>query len=143
LRILSLLFSFFLTAFCRAELLTIQSASANIQLDVELATNNISREKGLMYREVLGSHQGMLFVYPNPQQSYFWMKNTFVPLDMLFLEGNGDIIHIHENAQPHSLKVIPSPKPVKAVLEILGGQSKVLGIRKGDRIQHSVFSTKK
>jgi uncharacterized membrane protein (UPF0127 family) len=92
-----------------------------------------------MNRKSLGPKEGMLFVYERQQPLYFWMKNTLVPLDMLFIDQNGVIVDIHQNAEPLSLKTITSSAPALAAIEILGGQAQKLGIARGDRISHRTF----
>jgi uncharacterized protein len=140
LRLRDLIFSLLLSAPCCAEPLSIQTQSGPVVLDVELATDGPSRALGLMFREKLCEKCGMLFVFPQVQKVSLWMKNTHIPLDMIFIDGHGKIVHIHPNAEPRSLKEIPSPVPAKAVIEIGGGQASRLGIRQGDRVQHSLFS---
>ncbi len=138
-RLRDLIFSLLLSAPCCAEPLSILTQSGPVELDVEMATDEPSRTLGLMFRKKLGEKSGMLFVYPEVQKVALWMKNTYVPLDMIFIDGHGEIVHIHPNAEPRSLKEINSIKPAKAALEIGGGQASRLGIRQGDRVQHSVF----
>lgn len=137
-----LLFSLLISVSCSAEPLVIQSQDHTIEFDVRLATDDSSRAKGFMFRKSLSPKEGILFVFSGNHQPKMWMKNTLVPLDMLFIDQKGMVVHIHENAEPHSLKTIESPKPVKAVLEIAGGQVQALGIRIGDRINHVVFAAK-
>jgi uncharacterized protein len=137
---LTLLFSIILTFSCKAEPLYIQTQGLEIEFNVKVANDDASREKGFMFRDQLDPKEGILFLYPTPHLAMMWMKNTYVPLDMLFIDQTGTIIYIHQNAVPRSLKVINSPKPVLAVLEIPGGQAKNLAIRQGDRIKYPAFS---
>jgi uncharacterized membrane protein (UPF0127 family) len=139
LKIRSLVFSLFISVSCSAETLIVHSKSGDIELNVELPLDNSSRAKGLMNRKSLGPKEGMLFVYERQQPLYFWMKNTLVPLDMLFIDQNGVIVDIHQNAEPLSLKTITSSAPALAAIEILGGQAQKLGIARGDRISHRTF----
>jgi uncharacterized membrane protein (UPF0127 family) len=90
-----------------------------------------------MHRETLPERAGMLFVYDEPHRGGFWMKNTLIPLDMLFIKANGNIVHIAANAVPEDETPIPSNEPVLAVLEINGGTAAALGIKEGDRVQYS------
>ncbi|MCS6877519.1 MAG: DUF192 domain-containing protein, partial [Geminicoccaceae bacterium] len=95
--------------------------------------------RGLMFRTELPERQGMLFDFGTEQPVFFWMRNTFIPLDMLFIGADGVIRHLHENAVPLSEEIIPSRYPVRAVLEINGGLARRLGIRAGDRVRHRIF----
>jgi len=115
---------------------TVVTATARHQFGIELAATPKARSKGLMHRQTLAADAGMLFIFPNAQRLSFWMKNTLIPLDMLFLAGNGRIVHIHPRAIPHSLIPIVTPVDATAVLEINGGLSRRLGIRVGDRVLH-------
>lgn len=107
--------------------------------NVELATNNAERERGLMFVKHLPEGQGMLFDFKTDQQVSFWMHNTYIPLDMIFIAGNGRILHIVENAKPMSDALIPSEYPVRAVLEVIAGTADRLGIAVGDRVTGSIF----
>lgn len=107
---------------------------------VELAQTEKQHLRGLMYRQSLPEDGGMLFDYGSEREIAMWMKNTFIPLDMLFIDKAGVIRHIHENAIPHDETAIPSGGPVRAVLELKGGVVAKLGIREGDRILSPVFS---
>lgn len=106
---------------------------------IEVAMDMRSQIRGLMYRKSMPADQGMLFVFPDVAERSFWMKNTYIPLDMLFIDASGKIINIHENAVPEDLTPIYSSGPAKYVLEINGGESKKLGIRAGDRLVHKIF----
>lgn len=119
--------------------LVIVSGGREIKFDVELALTEPQREHGLMFREKLGPYEGMLFEFYRDQQVSFWMKNTLIPLDMVFIAGDGTIKHIHANAVPLSTDTIPSEFPVRAVLEINGGSARLLGIKPGDKVKHPIF----
>jgi uncharacterized membrane protein (UPF0127 family) len=106
---------------------------------VEIADTEAAREKGLMFRKSLPPGQGMLFDFHREAPVGFWMKNTYIPLDMIFIRGNGRIANIAENAQPLSETVIPSDGPVLAVLEVAGGTARKLGIVPGDRVANPIF----
>jgi uncharacterized membrane protein (UPF0127 family) len=108
--------------------------------NVELATNDAERSRGLMFVKSLPEGQGMLFDFKRDQPVSFWMHNTYIPLDMIFIAGNGRIMHIAENAKPLSDDLIPSQYPVRAVLEVIGGTAEKLGIKAGDRVTGSIFS---
>jgi uncharacterized membrane protein (UPF0127 family) len=106
---------------------------------VQLATNDAERERGLMFVKSLPEGQGMLFDFKRDQPVSFWMRNTYIPLDMIFIAGNGRIMHIAENAKPLSDDLIPSQYPVRAVLEVIGGTAEKLGLKPGDRVTGSIF----
>ena len=119
--------------------LVVVTASREIKFEVELALNDAERSRGLMYREKLGPYDGMLFDFHQDAPVSFWMKNTLIPLDMVFIAGDGTIKHVHANAVPLSTEAIPSQFPVRAVLEINGGSARLLGIKPGDKVKHSIF----
>jgi uncharacterized membrane protein (UPF0127 family) len=107
---------------------------------VELATNDAERERGLMYRKELPEGHGMLFDFQRDTAGIsFWMHNTDIPLDMIFIRADGRIARIAENAEPLSDKLIPAGAPVRAVLEVIGGTARKLGIAAGDRVIGSLF----
>jgi uncharacterized protein len=108
---------------------------------VELATSESEREIGLMYRQNLAADAGMLFLYPGEQEVEFWMKNTLIPLDMLFIGADGRIRHIEERAVPLTETPISSIYPVKAVLEVNGGTVERLGIHPGDIVHNAALGT--
>lgn len=107
---------------------------------VELAINDADRQKGLMFRKELPEGQGMLFDFKQDQDVSMWMRNTYIPLDMLFINADGRIRRIAENTTPLSERTIPSGGPVRGVLEVIGGTAKKLGIAPGDRVAHPLFS---
>ena len=106
---------------------------------VELATTEEERERGLMYRKQLPDGHGMLFDFHGEQPVSFWMHNTYLPLDMIFIQGNGRVLRVAENAQPMSDALIPSGGPVRAVLEVIAGTARKFGIAAGDRVTGSIF----
>ncbi len=115
--------------------LTINSKNGTShRFEVEIANTPTTRSIGMMYRQDMPKNTGMLFIFDQEQQATMWMKNTFLPLDMLFIRNDGTIIHIHRNATPHSTERISSPAPVIAVLELFGGVTQTLGINTGDRV---------
>lgn len=108
--------------------------------EVEIANTPETRSRGLMFRRSLPADGGMLFDFAaNETDVSMWMKNTYIPLDMLFIRANGTIRHIAENTTPFSEATISSRGPVKAVLEVAGGTCQRLGITAGDRVVHSFF----
>jgi uncharacterized membrane protein (UPF0127 family) len=106
---------------------------------VEMAITPEEKERGLMFRRELPDGHGMLFDFQFDQNVAFWMKNTYIPLDMLFIRGDGRILRIAENTEPLSERNIPSGGPVRAVLEVIGGTAKKLGIAAGDQVAGSIF----
>jgi uncharacterized membrane protein (UPF0127 family) len=106
---------------------------------VEVVDNDADRAKGLMYRRELPEGRGMLFDFHRDQDVSFWMQNTYIPLDMIFIRGDGRILRIEENTEPLSTRMIPSRGPVRAVLEVIGGTSRKLGIAPGDRVASPIF----
>ncbi|HEY0223083.1 MAG TPA: DUF192 domain-containing protein [Pseudolabrys sp.] len=107
---------------------------------VEVVDNDADREKGLMYRKELPEGKGMLFDFKTEQDVSFWMQNTYIPLDMLFIKADGTILRIVENAEPLSTRLIPSGGRVLGVLEVIGGTARKFGIAPGDRVAHPIFS---
>jgi uncharacterized protein len=120
--------------------LEIASKSGVHMFSVEIADNDGEREKGLMYRKELPEGQGMLFDFHRDQEVSFWMQNTYIPLDMVFIRGDGRILRIAENTEPMSTRLIPSGGPVRAVLEVIGGTVRKLGIAPGDRVASPIFN---
>ncbi len=116
--------------------LTITSATGEHRFTVEVVDTNETRAQGLMFRKELAPDAGMLFDFKESRQVAFWMENTLIPLDMLFIRADGTIANIHVNAIPLDRTSIPSYGPVKFVLEIPGGRSVELGIVAGDKVVH-------
>ena len=110
---------------------------------VEIADTEAARERGLMDRRELPEGRGMLFDFFKEQPVGFWMKNTYIPLDMFFIGSDGHIVSIAENTEPLSERVIPSGAPVRAVLEVKGGTARRLGIQPGDQVANPIFSKRK
>jgi len=106
---------------------------------VEIVDNDADRAKGLMYRRELPEGRGMLFDFHRDQEVSFWMQNTYISLDMIFIRGDGQILRIEENTVPLSTRMIPSRGAVRAVLEVIGGTSRKLGIAPGDRVASPTF----
>jgi uncharacterized membrane protein (UPF0127 family) len=119
--------------------LTIESAGGPRKFAVELATTPAQMEQGLMFRRSLAPGSGMLFDFKTPSMAAMWMKNTLIPLDMLFVDAQGRIVNIHERAVPGSLDPIGAAAPVRAVVELNGGTAARLGIRPGDRVVFPIF----
>lgn len=107
---------------------------------VELAVTDEARARGLMERKELPEGQGMLFDFRRDEHVSMWMRNTYVSLDMIFIQRDGRILRIAENTQPLSERIISSGGPVRAVLEVLAGTARKLGISPGDRVAHPIFA---
>jgi uncharacterized membrane protein (UPF0127 family) len=119
--------------------LTIQTARGPVRFTVEMATLPQQRQIGLMFRKTLARNAGMLFDFETEGPQSFWMKNTLIPLDMLFIKANGTIVRIAANTTPLSEDSVPSYEPVRVVLEIPGGRAAELGLQPGDRAIHPIF----
>jgi uncharacterized membrane protein (UPF0127 family) len=109
---------------------------------VEMATTEQEKETGLMYRKELADGKGMLFDFSPEQQISMWMKNTYIPLDMIFIRADGRILRIAENTEPLSTKIISSGGLAKGVLEVIAGTAKKYGIQPGDRVAHPLFNAR-
>ena len=120
--------------------LTVESSGVVHAFEVELATTLDQQRTGLMYRENMADDHGMLFYYPVPQHVSFWMKNTYISLDLVFIRQDGTIAHIAHDATPLSLAQIRSGHEVTGVLELNGGLAAKLGIVEGDVVQHEFFN---
>jgi uncharacterized membrane protein (UPF0127 family) len=136
-----LVFLFFATPALACDPLTIdlRHAGAQVRFSIEIADEPEEQKQGLMHRSSLGQFSGMLFVYPKPQPAHFWMKNTLIPLDMLFLDAAGRVSAIHANTVPLSLETLHGGDAVRAVLEINGGLAETLGIGVGAEARHPAF----
>ena len=114
--------------------LEIQTQNAIIRYRVETALTPKQQEKGLMNRKKLAPQNGMIFLFPTQRVVRMWMKNTLIPLDMVFFDPNGWVTSVHQNAKPKDLSAISSELPVQGVLEINAGEAEQLGIREGSRL---------
>jgi uncharacterized membrane protein (UPF0127 family) len=128
----------------QSEPLTIETAAGEThEFAAELALNNDQREQGLMFRKSMPLESGMLFDFGKERDVAMWMRNTLIPLDMLFIARDGRITHIHENAVPHSEAIISSRGAVKFVLELNGGTAKRYGIKPGDMVRSAQIGNRK
>jgi uncharacterized membrane protein (UPF0127 family) len=127
----------------RRETLTLVTAAGERQIDIEVAETSEEKAKGLMFRTSLPDSQGMLFPYSPPQEITMWMKNTYIPLDMVFIRADGIVHRIEARTEPFSEKTIASNGNVAAVLEIAGGAAQRLGLKPGDTVVHGHFKTGK
>jgi uncharacterized membrane protein (UPF0127 family) len=114
--------------------LTITTASGPHKFTIELALSDAQMEQGLMFRPSMPADHGMLFDFKAPTKVMMWMKNTIMPLDMLFLDEHGRVIDIHEHAVPYSTDVIAATTPARYVIELNGGTAARLGIKPGDHV---------
>ena len=115
--------------------LTVTTAAGKVhRFTVEVARTEEQQAQGLMNRQTLAPDRGMIFPYATPTMASFWMKNTLIPLDMIFVRADGTIARIEANTVPLSLDPVPAGEPVAAVLELAGGRSAELGIAAGDKV---------
>lgn len=114
-------------------------AGKDLKFNVELAITPQEQAAGLMFRTFMAEDSGMLFLFNNVAQRSFWMKNTLIPLDILFITRDGEIHHIHHRAKPQDLTKITSTRPSYAVLELKGGMAETLGLTEGDTILYPAF----
>ncbi len=119
--------------------LSLMTASGAHPFQVEIAADEATRESGLMNRRYMPADRGMLFEFEQEAPVAFWMKNTYIPLDMIFIGRNGVVTHIVANAEPLSETVIPSGGPCTAVLEVNGGVAAKIGLKVGDKVRHPFF----
>lgn len=119
--------------------IVIDAANGPARFETELASDSASQEKGLMFRTKMAANAGMLFDFHKPDFQVFWMKNTVLPLDMIFIRADGTISSIAPNTTPYSETPIPSTERVRAVLEINGGRSAQLGIEPGQHVHNLIF----
>jgi uncharacterized membrane protein (UPF0127 family) len=128
-----------LSAFPQSLLAVRTTAGKVVNFKIWNADNPRRQEQGLMFVRELDAHAGMLFVFPGNQRPMMWMKNTYIPLDLLFIDEHGRIEYIAASATPMSPAIIQSPVPSLAVLELKGGASELFGIKIGDSVLHSSF----
>jgi hypothetical protein len=121
------------------EQLVITTSKGPVTFDVEVMRTDEERAKGLMYRRYMPEQRGMLFDFKAPGPVAMWMKNTYIPLDMVFIRQDGTIARIAEDTEPHSTRTIASGEDVIAVLELNAGATARAGIKPGDRVQHAMF----
>jgi uncharacterized membrane protein (UPF0127 family) len=123
------------------ESLQITTASGTHAFQVEIAADNATRERGLMNRRFMPADHGMLFEFDRDAPVSFWMKNTYIPLDLIFISGAGVVMSVVANAEPLSERVIPSGPPCAAVLEVNGGVAAAIGLKVGDKVRHPFFKS--
>lgn len=129
------------TAFagCSSDTLSVRGAFGSVQFSIDVADSPDERSQGLMFVEEMATTQGMLFVYDRPQSVSFWMRNTLIPLDMVFVDETGVIRNIHAMAQPLDETAIFGGTGIQYVLEINGGLAARLGLQAGDQMQYISF----
>lgn len=120
---------------------TLVTRSGDHKVDIEVADTPDEREYGLMNRQSMPADSGMLFDFGVDRPVTMWMKNTYIPLDMVFMDAKGVVTHIAVNAQPLSLAMIESGGPVRYVLELNGGVASRYGLKVGDRLNHPLVGT--
>lgn len=126
-------------AACSEDAVSLRGDFGQAQFSVEVADDPAERAQGLMFVEQMGTMEGMLFVYDTPQSVSFWMRNTLIPLDMVFVDENGVVRSIHSMAQPLDETPIFGGEGIQFVLEINGGMAERLGLSVGDEMQHPSF----
>jgi hypothetical protein len=104
------------------------------KIDIEIADNDSASEKGLMFRKSMDENRGMHFIFPKAEEHSFWMKNTLISLDIIFIDENKSVVNIHKNATIRSLKALPSNGPILYVVEVNAGYTDKYGIKEGDKI---------
>ena len=139
--IVGLLLALTFTACSSSEKLVLHTKTGDIAISVDVADTNQSRARGLMFVQSLADDKGMLFDFQQTREVSFWMRNTFIPLDMIFIAADGEIKHIHPNARPHDETGISSQFPVRFVLEIGGGRAAEMGLEIGDSISHPLVES--
>lgn len=121
---------------CRDDRVTLIGEWGKAAFTVAVADDPAERAQGLMFVEQMPTMAGMLFIYESPQRASFWMKNTLIPLDMIFADTTGRIVTVHQNAVPLDETPIPGGEDIRFVLEINGGMAARLGLAPGDLMQH-------
>jgi len=116
--------------------LTFQTADSEFisKIDIEIAEDDDSRTQGLMYRDNMKESQGMFFIFPYEFPQSFWMRNTVMPLDIMFVNKANEIVKIHKNAKPYDESSYPSVRPAIYVVEVRAGYSEKFGVKEGDKI---------
>lgn len=125
---------------CQPERVDLRGDWGQASFSIEIADTPDKRAQGLMFREAMPRGAGMLFVYEYPQRASFWMKNTLIPLDIIFVDVSGAVTRVHSNAIPGDLSPIPGGDQIFAVLEINAGLAARYGISVGTEMRQSVFS---
>ncbi len=127
--------------FARSSLIIDTTGNACEHFEIFVAAERAAQARGLMFVREMPDEVGMLFIHPNERMISMWMKNTLLPLDMVFMSQSGTVTHIAENTVPGSLDTISSQQPALAILEINGGLAGRLGIESGNRVWHPFFES--
>jgi len=124
----------------RRDSMKLVTAQGVREIEVEITETPQEKAKGLMFRTELPDNKGMLFFYDTPQEISMWMRNTYIPLDMVFIRADGVVHRIEARTEPLSESIISSRGDVTACLELAGGAAERLGLRRGDRVEHPLFA---
>lgn len=127
-------------AACAPGTLEVRGPSGVQRFSVELADEPAEQAQGLMYREKMAASAGMLFAFPKPKRAQFWMKNTLIPLDMIFADASGVVLQVRPDAIPQDTTPVDGGQGVSFVLEINGGLAKRMGIAAGSQIRHTAIA---
>ena len=130
------------TAAQTLETLAVVTASGRHVFQVEVMRTPDERSKGLMFRRFMPQDRGMLFDFQRSEPVAMWMQNTFIPLDMVFIRSDGTVARVAERTEPLSTRTIPSGEPVLSVLEVNAGIAETIGLKAGDRVEHSLFKAR-
>ncbi|MDD3288671.1 MAG: DUF192 domain-containing protein [Alphaproteobacteria bacterium] len=126
-------------AFSKSSVVIKKADGKEEKFSMEIANTEEQLQYGLMFRREMANDAGMLFIFDAPQKLIMWMKNTYIPLDMLFVDSNGKIIKIIENTTPLNLAALSSDAPALGVIELIGGEAGRRGIKVGDIVAHEAF----
>jgi len=127
----------------RRETLKLITAQGTHTIDVEVTETPAEKAQGLMFRTRLADTSGMLFFYDTPQEITMWMRNTYIPLDMVFIRADGVVHRIEARTEPLSENIVASKGDVTACLELAGGAAERLGLKPGDKVEHRFFKPAK
>ena len=122
--------------------IVLKTATGDHSFNIEVMVTDQERALGLMFRRSLPENSGMLFIYDPPQQATMWMKNTFIPLDMVFIDPDSRVRRIESHAEPFSETLIPSEGEVVAVLELNAGEAEKIGLKQGDKVVYPGLARK-
>ena len=129
-----------LAAPCHPDRALFQGRGKPVEVAVEIADSDEERARGLMFRRDLPAGQGMLFIYESPQPVSFWMRNTLIPLDIVYIRPDGRVLSIARNARPLDETPLPAGGQIRAVLELAGGRAAQIGLLPGDKVVHRIFA---
>jgi hypothetical protein len=121
------------------EVVTVHTSGGPVRFTVEIADDDAERSRGLMFRDSMAPDRGMLFHFQEPEMASFWMRNTRISLDIIFIAPDGRILNVADHTVPYSDAPVPAAGLTRGVLEINAGRAEELGIRAGDRVEHRIF----